>query len=263
MTSTGSQLRLKGGLRDHVAIARADHWFKNFFMLPGAALAYLLSPQAPIPESILNLLLGLLATSLIASANYTINEWLDAEFDRHHPTKRHRPAAARSLSGSMVWLQWLSLAAVGLALSMAIGVQFSVFAAALLIMGLVYNVEPVRTKDKAYLDVLSESINNPIRFMLGWSAIVSDVLPPSSIIVAYWMGGAYLMAVKRYAEFRFIGDPTRAGLVLLTVKQPDDTPFAASMMHEALRHPFAEMELALPLLQAEGTTSIGSERQAG
>jgi hypothetical protein len=42
--------------------------------------------------------------------------------------------------------------------------------------------------------------------------VVSDVLPPSSIVLAYWMGGAYLMAIKRYAEYRFIADPVRAGL---------------------------------------------------
>ena len=51
-------------------------------------------------------------------------------------------------------------------------------------MGILYNVEPIRTKDRAYVDVLSESINNPLRFLLGWSAIVSDVLPPSSVLLA-------------------------------------------------------------------------------
>ena len=30
-------------------------------------------------------------------------------------------------------------------------------------MGVAYNVPPVRTKDRAYLDVLSESVNNPLR----------------------------------------------------------------------------------------------------
>jgi 4-hydroxybenzoate polyprenyltransferase len=38
------------------------------------------------------------------------------------------------------------------------------------------------------------------------------MLPPSSIILAYWLGGAFLMAIKRYAEFRFIADHETAGL---------------------------------------------------
>ena len=74
-------------------------------------------------------------------------------------------------------------------------------------MGIIYNVRPIRSKDRIYLDVLSESINNPLRLLLGWSAVLAGMLPPSSILMAYWMGGAFLMAVKRYAEYRFINDP--------------------------------------------------------
>jgi hypothetical protein len=79
-------------------------------------------------------------------------------------------------------------------------------------MGFMYNVRPFRTKDKAYLDVLSESVNNPIRFVLGWMLIGITVFPPSSVLIAYWMGGAFLMATKRFAEYRFIGNAETAGL---------------------------------------------------
>jgi decaprenyl-phosphate phosphoribosyltransferase len=200
-----------GRFADYVAIARPDHWFKNIFMLPGAALAFVLS--GGIEASALGaLLLGIVSTCLIVSANYTINEWLDAAFDRHHPVKRHRPSAAGRINPKAVYLQWAVLAAAGLGLGALISPHFLLFSAALLVMGLIYNVKPLRTKDRQYLDVLSESINNPLRLLLGWSAVVSDVLPPSSIVLAYWMGGAYLMAIKRYAEYRFIADPVRAGL---------------------------------------------------
>ena len=43
---------------------------------------------------------------------------------------------------------------------------------------------PVRTKDRAYLDVLSESVNDPLRLLMGWFAIIPDALPPSSLILA-------------------------------------------------------------------------------
>ena len=35
-------------------------------------------------------------------------------------------------------------------------------------MGVVYNVKPLRSKDLPIFDVLSESVNNPIRFLIGW-----------------------------------------------------------------------------------------------
>ncbi|MDJ0950175.1 MAG: UbiA prenyltransferase family protein [Alphaproteobacteria bacterium] len=199
-------------IRSHVEIARPDHWFKNIFMLPGAALAAILTPDPITEATLVHLLIGIAATCLVASANYTINEWLDSEFDRHHPNKRHRPSVLGHVSAPLVYVQWAVLAFAGLALSAFLSQQFFFFAIALLAMGVVYNVRPLRTKDRQYLDVLTESVNNPLRFMLGWAAIVSDILPPSSVLLAYWMGGAYLMAVKRYAELRFIGDADRAGL---------------------------------------------------
>jgi decaprenyl-phosphate phosphoribosyltransferase len=175
--------------RDYISIARPDHWFKNAFLLA-----------------------TFVATSLIASANYTINEWLDAEFDRFHPTKSARPAASTQMSGSLVYAQWFVLACGGLALAYWINVRVFQYELALLIMGVVYNVRPLRTKERPYLDVLSEAINNPIRLMIGWSVVVQSVAPPSSVLIAYWMGGAYLMAVKRFSEYRFIGDADRAAL---------------------------------------------------
>ena len=73
--------------------------------------------------------------------------------------------------------------------------------------GHAYNVPPLRTKEWPYLDVLSESINNPIRLLLGWFALVTGHVPPMSLVISYWMVGAFFMAMKRYAEYRHIGDP--------------------------------------------------------
>src|SRR5437588_494351 len=93
-----------------------------------------------------------------------------------------------------------------------IGQPFLLAGLSLVAMGVLYNAPPLRTKDKAYLDVLSESVNNPIRFLLGWFAVTGATLPPASALLAYWMGGAFLMAIKRYSEYRGIADPARAAL---------------------------------------------------
>ena len=55
----------------------------------------------------------------------------------------------------------------------------------LLFMGLIYNVPPIRSKERPYLDVLSESINNPIRLLLGWFVVTERELPPASLVVIY------------------------------------------------------------------------------
>ncbi|MGF1455808.1 MAG: UbiA family prenyltransferase [Alphaproteobacteria bacterium] len=199
-------------ISDLISVARPGHWFKNIFMLPGIALAFVLSGATLTPELVARVLTAIVSTCAIASAYYTINEWLDAEFDRFHPLKKDRPSAAGRLNARMIYSQWAILNAIGLGLALLLGPIYFAFAVALVLMSLAYNIRPIRTKDRMFLDVLSESVNNPLRFMLGWTAVAVTVIPPSSILLAYWMGGAYLMAVKRFSEYRYIDDPERAGL---------------------------------------------------
>jgi 4-hydroxybenzoate polyprenyltransferase len=220
-------------IADHVRIARPDHWFKNVFMLPGAALALILKGDIT-NVSLVALALGIVSTCLLASANYTINEWLDAGFDRHHPVKRFRPSVSGRVQGHRVLLQWVVLVASGLLIAASISSTFLLAAVVLVVMGLIYNVKPIRSKDRTYLDVLTESINNPLRFILGWAAIAPEALPPSSILLAYWMGGAYLMAIKRYAEYRFIGDPEQAALYRRSFQFYTENSLLASAFFYAL-----------------------------
>jgi len=197
-------------LKQYIKIARFDHWIKNMFMLPGVALAVFFS-ASQILDIFSVVLMGVLSTCLASSANYAINEYLDVQFDRFHPLKKNRSGVVYLLDFRIVLLEYVFLATASIVLAYFIGKMFLFTILALLLMGLLYNVQPVRLKDRAYLDVMSESINNPLRLVLGWSTVIRDVFPPSSILIAYWAGGAFLMAVKRYSEYRRIGDHETAG----------------------------------------------------
>jgi 4-hydroxybenzoate polyprenyltransferase len=200
-----------GSWRSYVELARVDHWFKNIFVLPGIVIAFLLEPATRGLAAIPGAALGLLATCLIASSNYVLNEILDAGTDRFHPSKKNRPMVAGTLSVRLAWAEWLGLAVVGFALGAWISRSFLASLAALWIMALIYNVPPVRSKEVAYLDVLSEAINNPIRLLLGWFAVGAAGFPPSSFLLSYWLIGAYLMTAKRLSEYRGIADRDAAG----------------------------------------------------
>lgn len=202
-------------MKKYIRIMRLDHWIKQLFILPGFFFADLLINEKIAAEYISNLIIAFFAVSLIASANYVINEWLDAEFDKFHPTKKNRSVVTEDVKGSVVWILWGVLTCTGFFIGYLINFYFLLMLVWLWLMGIAYNVKPLRTKDIFILDVLTESINNMIRLLLGWFIVFNEtenpVLPPISIVIGYWMLGAFLMAIKRYAEYRMIDNPNLAG----------------------------------------------------
>lgn len=194
----------------YLQIARFDHWVKNVFVLPGVVVALALAPT-PIDTALLvRLLVGLLAIGFVASSNYVLNEVLDSKFDAKHPTKRLRPVPSGRVKLPLAYAEWLGLGALGVGLAMSCGSAFMATMVALWVMGCVYNIPPVRSKDLPYVDVLSEAVNNPIRMLAGWFIVGPDALAPGSLLASYWMVGCYFMAIKRFAEYRMISGQMQA-----------------------------------------------------
>lgn len=237
-------------MKKYIKIARPDHWVKNAFIFPGIAIAILLTHYSFAENSlgvlIWKLFTGFMSTCFIASANYVINEWLDAEFDKFHPTKKYRPVVSENMKFSLVMLEYAICILLGVGFSLimnifsgtGINVPFLLMEIWLLVMGVLYNVKPIRTKDIPYLDVLSESINNMIRLLLGWFIITEAYQPPSSILIGYWFAGAFLMATKRFAEYRMIGDPETAGLYRKSFKHYTEVSLLISTFFYALTSTF-------------------------
>lgn len=190
----------------HLRIARFDHSVKQIFILPGIVLAIAIAQAKFNRLLVWHIIVGLIASTLIACSNYVINEIQDAPFDRQHPTKKNRPAACGLVHLGWGYAQWIAMMVAGMALASTISRMFMISAAALWVMGCIYNIAPLRSKDVPYVDVLSESVNNPIRFCLGWYIVTASVLPPVSLLLSYWMLGAYFMALKRFSEIRQIND---------------------------------------------------------
>jgi len=194
---------MKTTIKDYIAIARCDHWIKNVFVIPGVITA---APLLGISffDFMPNLFFGFFSVCLIASSNYVINEWLDAEYDKFHPMKKNRPSVVGNLKKEVVYLEYLLLVIAGLGLGLVVSKSFFVVSVFFLLMGILYNIKPFRTKDIPVIDVLSESINNPVRLVLGWFMVTSELLPPASLLISYWTGGAFFMSLKRFGEYRYL-----------------------------------------------------------
>ena len=204
-------------MKKYLKIMRIDHWIKQFFIFPGFIFALLLTNKTVgggllSSNLIIKTIIGFFSTCFIASANYVINEWLDAEFDKYHPIKKYRAVVQEDVKAKYVYLIYFALTLLGFILALQINIPFFLMELWLWIMGILYNVKPFRTKDLFVLDVLSESVNNAIRLLIGWFIVVDNYLPPVSIVIGYWFVGAFLMDVKRYAEYRMINDKSLASL---------------------------------------------------
>lgn len=213
----------------YVSIARPDHWFKNVFMALGVVLAYFCHPEGFGAHTALTIVWAVLCTCLIASSNYVLNEILDAPTDRSHPVKRYRPIPSGQVLLPIAYAEWIVLGMVGLGMAAALNWAFFGSGVFLLVMGMIYNIPPIRSKELPYVDVLSESVNNPIRLLLGWFAVTSVEIPPVSLLVAYWMIGAFFMASKRFSEYRSINDPATAAAYRSSFRHYNEQKLLISM----------------------------------
>jgi decaprenyl-phosphate phosphoribosyltransferase len=197
-------------IRGHLEIARIDHWIKNVFVVPGVVVALTLDPTQLTFGLFVRIIIGLLSTCLVASSNYVINEVIDASADVHHPIKYARPVPSGRVSIPWAYAQWIALMVAGVGLGLTISIAFAATMFVLWIMGCIYNIPPLRSKELPYLDVLSEAINNPLRMLAGWFIVETAAIPPASLLLSYWMVGCYFMAIKRFAELRCIADRVQA-----------------------------------------------------
>ena len=203
VTEATAIFSMKARWAAHVRILRLDHSIKQVFIVPGILLGVALAQERVNGALAVRIVVGLVAAALISSSNYVLNELLDAPFDRLHPTKKNRPAACGMVHVGWGYVEWIATMAAGVGLAATISRGFLLAAIGLWVMGCIYNIPPLRSKDVAYVDVLSESINNPIRFLLGWYTVTA-LVPPLSLLLSYWMLGAYFMALKRFSEYRQI-----------------------------------------------------------
>lgn len=229
----GTRSSLSQTLVAYASIARPDHWLKNVFMLIGVVLAFFYEPALFATFSWWKLVFGFAATCFVASSNYVINEILDAPTDRNHPEKHNRPIPSGLVSLPIAYAEWLVIGGLGFYLASLVNTPFLCAAVTLWVMGLIYNVRPIRSKEIPYIDVLSESINNPLRLAMGWFVASASTIPPLSLMIAYWMVGAFFMGSKRFAEYRMINNKEQATSYRASFRHYDDNRLLISMFFYA------------------------------
>ncbi len=143
--------------------------------------------------------------SLIASGVYLLNDALDVDADRTHPTKRHRPIAAGQLSIPLALALCVVFTAGSLAVALAVlGWQAAAALAAYLVLTTAYSF---RLKAAMTADVITLACLYTVRIWIGALAIgvgLSFWLLLFSVF--FFLSLAYL---KRYTELSAAIDPKK------------------------------------------------------
>ncbi len=178
-----------------VKALRPRQWVKNVLVLaaPMAAGTDVLTDGA----TMLRVLIAFVAFCLIASATYLINDALDVEADRNHPTKRFRPIAAgvvpRNLAFGLATV--LALAAIGISFlanwqtAVTIAVYFAIQ------LGYCFGL-----KHQAVIDICIVSSGFLIRAIAGGVAAQLPEGLSRWFLLVMAFGSLFMAAGKRYAE---------------------------------------------------------------
>jgi 4-hydroxybenzoate polyprenyltransferase len=185
-----------------VAALRPRQWPKNGLVF--VALAFTLNLQD------VNLLLKSVATfvcfCVLSSAGYLLNDVVDIEADRAHPTKRLRPIAAGQVPVSVALGLGVALVIVGLAGTFMISFPLGLLALTYVLLTAVYSTT---LKHIVLLDIFGIAAGFVLRAAAG--AVAIDVPISPWLYIATLLGALLIALGKRRTELETLGVEVAVG----------------------------------------------------
>jgi 4-hydroxybenzoate polyprenyltransferase len=181
---------------------RPRQWPKNGLVF--IALAFTLNLQD------VSLLLRSVATFVcfcaLSSAGYLLNDVLDIEADRAHPTKRQRPIASGHVPVNVALGVGLALVAIGLAGTFVLSFDLGVLAVAYAVLTAVYSTT---LKHIVLLDIFAIAGGFVLRAAAG--AVAIDVPISPWLYIATLLGALLIALGKRRTELETLGVEAAVG----------------------------------------------------
>ncbi len=189
---------------------RVERWPRSLAIFVGTYFYLLLNrislSSLDFLKIIFDSFIAFILTLSISFLNYIVNEFADAPFDIHHPLKKERPL----VRGEVKKGKLIAIAILLFIFSLSISLLYFSFWTTLslfllFVAGIFYNIKPIRLKDIPFLDSISESVNNPIRLLIGWFSAGGKEFPPLLLILFFWVAGNFLLSAKRLSELKNLG----------------------------------------------------------
>ncbi len=186
-------------------LLRPLQWVKNgLVFLPflfAVDIAWSVDAAGDVPELLLRLVLVFLGFCGMASGVYVLNDLMDREADRRHPTKRNRPIASGRVGAPLALALIALLSGAGLAVTWYVGQLLGLVGIIYLGINVAYCLG---VKNLPLLDVFSVASGYVIRAVAG--ALAIDVEPSPWLYTTTGAGALFIVLGRRYAEVRLAGD---------------------------------------------------------
>ena len=181
---------------------RPKQWYKNTLLF----VCIVFSGNIGMGSMWITLVLAFIYFIMISGAKYLINDVLDREKDRIHPSKSKRPIAAGQLKVSHSLITAFILIAGSLiGAYYTINLNFLIISAVYLLLMLLYSLV---LKHYQVIDILVISIGFVIRPLAGCYAI--DVVISPWLIACTFLLALFLALTKRWQELTTLGDDSTA-----------------------------------------------------
>ncbi len=201
---------------DLLRLARPQQWAKSVFVLAGPAYA-LSGASEPWRAIIFPALVAAACFALASSGCYVINDLVDAERDRVHPRKRHRPIASGRVSRQTA-VAYATALYIGAALCVLLipgGQTKLLLAGAVALYVVNVSLYSFRLKRIAIVDVMCLSIGFSLRVLGGCAA--AGVAPSSWLLNCTFFLSMFLALGKRLGERKTMGDEAGAARSVQTM----------------------------------------------
>ncbi|MFD8500763.1 decaprenyl-phosphate phosphoribosyltransferase [Amycolatopsis sp. NPDC059657] len=180
-------------VRGVIKTARPKQWVKNVLVFAAPFFAFATATNRK--EMLFAAIVAFIAFSLVASSVYLINDAVDVEADRQHPTKRNRPIAAGIVPVPVAYGAAVVFFAAGLGISFLASWQLAV------VLGVYEAVQLgycFGLKHQPVVDLAIVGSGFLMRSVAG--GVAANIAMSQWFLLVTAFGSLFMVAGKRYAE---------------------------------------------------------------
>jgi len=174
-----------------ILLFRLHQWLKNFLLF----VPLFFSGHIQDIDLLIQISAAFLSFSLMASAVYVLNDYVDIERDKLHPIKQFRPLASGEVSKPKAQLMFLLLFVASIISSLLIDYHLALIVLIYFVLNVLYSI---RLKHDAIIDITIISIGFLLRIFAG--SLPFDIMVSKWLIIMIFLSAMFIGIAKRRGE---------------------------------------------------------------